>query len=307
MGSWNETCYLSHLQILDNDNVKVMLVVQNKPDVRTCYIADSYVPLCLPFSGKYNEYGTLNDIIISDYTVEFLSKLKMTIIEKDEESKEIETKYQFVDIYTLLKDLEREKDIYVYKYDNSGKSKLTYIYYHEELYNILVEDFKTREVYGHNETYYELLCQKYEKVKNMILRYLELKKIEDKNDDAFDEIFKLTDDIRNNLYSDNGYNYKFPFWCLMKKVLTEDNIDDFIKEYMDYILFNKSLSKGRYGYYCISGAGGQDREVRVQRLIAKFILEFSERKYDYEEEEDEQEEEYDDEHIYSQNETIFWI
>ena len=48
MGSWNETCMLSHLQIMYGDSVKVIILVNNKADANEStrvYYNETYSPL----------------------------------------------------------------------------------------------------------------------------------------------------------------------------------------------------------------------------------------------------------------------
>lgn len=290
--SWNETCALSHLQILEDDNIKVILLMRNKTNVRTTYITNSYVPLCLPFSAKYDDHGGIKDAIVPEYTNAFMSSLKMTVLY--EESQE-EQEYQFTDMESLFNDLRRDIAIFVYPYDHGSKYLLSYIYYHEDLYNILSEDYKSRKVYEKDKCYYELLVDKYNVLKQKMLKFIEMDIACDTDEKLFGETFRLYDRIRNCIYSTSGYEFKFAIQYMNKHVLNNDNIDAFISEFMQYILFSEALDAGRYGYHVLSGMGGQDRCVRTQRLIAEFILEFSKRTY-----------EDDDCEIYNEEETIIW-
>lgn len=67
MGCWNETCGLSHLPITGGDDVLVFILAENvHRDRRSsggfCYPIDLWQPICLPFQGKYNDYGTIGPL-----------------------------------------------------------------------------------------------------------------------------------------------------------------------------------------------------------------------------------------------------
>lgn len=60
MGSWNETCAVSNLPILDGDEVYWLLLTQNpytKFSKTECYCTDFFFPRCLPVLGKYVDCG----------------------------------------------------------------------------------------------------------------------------------------------------------------------------------------------------------------------------------------------------------
>lgn len=80
MGSWNETCAFSRLAIIPNEPIRFLPIVQNtwrlerltghadKPvPVVTkggsgVYITDLWTPFCLPLRGRYNDYGSIEEV-----------------------------------------------------------------------------------------------------------------------------------------------------------------------------------------------------------------------------------------------------
>jgi hypothetical protein len=146
MGCWNEICGLSHLQICYSDKIKFLILFEVTKDTRTCYYNESYAPLCLPMIGEYNDYGMVENIEVSEYTLNFLSKLKYFIKEIDEDrEEEIFKEYEFKDVETLIYDIMDKENIYFdYGVGKNSIRRLTYIYYHKKLYDILVEDFNKK-------------------------------------------------------------------------------------------------------------------------------------------------------------------
>lgn len=62
MGSYNQTCFLTSLPIIENELVVSILLIQNNVlEVTPCYSNTYYRPVPLTFSGRYNGYGYLED------------------------------------------------------------------------------------------------------------------------------------------------------------------------------------------------------------------------------------------------------
>ncbi len=57
MGTWNETCMLSHLPILEGDDVGTVLLAQNRDSMRTSYPDEVWKPISPVIQGEYNGYG----------------------------------------------------------------------------------------------------------------------------------------------------------------------------------------------------------------------------------------------------------
>jgi len=63
MGCWNHTCAVSNLHITAGQDVVVFLLVKNHKtdDTSFCYGNALYNPVPLPFYGKYDDYGGVED------------------------------------------------------------------------------------------------------------------------------------------------------------------------------------------------------------------------------------------------------
>lgn len=63
MGCWNETCGLTQTPIRYGDDVAVyILIPRNNTRGATCHTDDFYNPFVLPIYGKYNDYGSIENI-----------------------------------------------------------------------------------------------------------------------------------------------------------------------------------------------------------------------------------------------------
>lgn len=62
MGTWNETCMLSHLPVLEGDVVGAVLLAQNKDSMRTSYPDEIWKPISPVIVGHYDGHGRIADI-----------------------------------------------------------------------------------------------------------------------------------------------------------------------------------------------------------------------------------------------------
>lgn len=61
MGSWNATCCVSNLHVRSGQDVAVFMLLENKVTKSFCYGNALYDVCPLPFYGKYNDYGGVED------------------------------------------------------------------------------------------------------------------------------------------------------------------------------------------------------------------------------------------------------
>jgi hypothetical protein len=61
MGSWNGTCAVSNLHIKAGEDVAVFMLLRNNTEKTFCYGNALYDVCPVPFYGKYNDYGGVND------------------------------------------------------------------------------------------------------------------------------------------------------------------------------------------------------------------------------------------------------
>jgi hypothetical protein len=57
MGSWNKTCGLSNLPIMEGEDTYVFVLERKQKLDSPCYATHLYRPLLLPFISTYNDYG----------------------------------------------------------------------------------------------------------------------------------------------------------------------------------------------------------------------------------------------------------
>jgi len=121
MGCWNATCGLSQLPIHHGDHVVGFLLEGRGNSGRNeghlgaggyCYSTDLFAPLFIPVFGKYDDYGSIEDIKGSKILVDFFNKektFKLVPDRGDEAVKKPETAKEFIRYvergqYGILKD-----------------------------------------------------------------------------------------------------------------------------------------------------------------------------------------------------------
>lgn len=68
MGCWNATCNVSRLPIFCGDEIVVipLIAVSATVTANTSYATDNFVPFSFPIVGKYNDYGGIEDAVITE-------------------------------------------------------------------------------------------------------------------------------------------------------------------------------------------------------------------------------------------------
>lgn len=285
MGSYNETCMLSHLQIVYGDDVKLIILVKNSDKSDFVYHNEMYAPLCLPIDAKYNDYGGIKDAVVPDYTESLLSKLKFS----DQNGTEM---YKYNSITDFVDNIVEGSGLYLSSRIGEPK-KLECVYVHKDLYSILADDFSKRvPIYLPGKERISIAQSYYNKLSKIGLDIIDC--IENNSNDI--SLLKKqwkTSDLIDRVYSPAAYGFQFTQAYFNTNSLNSKNYDKYEKELINYIMFDKSLQFGRYGYLTKCGLGGQDLDVRIQSLVAKFTLDFSQRLDE------------DQERIYTEDEDFF--
>lgn len=325
MGCWNETCALSNLPIVVGERIKFLILLMTGTAGRSYYYNDTYIPLCLPMSGTYDDYGSAKDIKVDDITLEYLKNQKFYIIDKNErdiKEEKIEgvtnvirnfgcssmtfvalnsllnfEKYEFTDIKTFVDDVSRDELFFEY----GGKYyQLQIIMYHENLYDTLVSNFEVRVPYEQKKNLRSLWIEKLNKYYKGIKEYIELKKLPEESLTKKQLSDLIHYEFAEPVFRTARYGYNFFKWY--DNFITDDEaLNSFISHMVDYIIFTYTLSYGRNGFYCVSGLGSQGDERKVQTIIAEWILEYCRNL-------ENEREHYDDEddNCDPDEETVYW-
>lgn len=91
MGCWNETCFLTRLPIFSGEPVKLLLTAPVPESCRnTVRMNGWFMPVCLPVTGHYDEYGRIDGCAPDPGVLKVLSMAKFRTAER----RDGKTKYQ---------------------------------------------------------------------------------------------------------------------------------------------------------------------------------------------------------------------
>ena len=261
MGCWNTTCYISKLPIHYDEPVVMVLVRETHYNMHrsphTCYATDKYVPFGYPIYGKYDDYGGIEDIENEEEVLEYLNTT--TIRDSDNEIVEITEE----NLREVLNEIAHGESNYTVE-----KLNLEAFFVKRDLYNLLIAEAKSRQIYGKEET-----------IEQQTRRLLkkELNKIHEWNiPDEELALWRLSDiTIARISICDS-------FWDItsyIKKKLFDNFNDNDMNKLIEIVMFHNALEYLRMGYFCISGDGSQSNEMYMHTLVAKYILDFAEKSF----------------------------
>lgn len=266
MGSWYATCFMSHLPIEPGQRVAAIILVSRNnmgASCGTCNSDDYFVPLGTPIFGEYDDCGALRNINKNDYMLRYLKQLKLTIPLVDEENHH---EYFFTSLEDVVSDVAR-KNLY------ADKRELDMILIHEDLYYKLLNEVANRIPYDHTESLRDLHTYAItEAIAKMAKGMANIEKLKAEGVAAFEDdedalwFSKLHDYLR---YS-NDRRWNAMDWFAEEYLQTKD--EALIQMIADYILWNTVMEYSRHAYGCVSGRGSQCCEMRLQTIIAEFVI-----------------------------------
>lgn len=192
MGCWNQTCAVSNLPIMwDEDVVLLPLIATTSLDGcgMAYYPTDVYAPFGMAIYGKYNDYGGLEEIKTHKVNEDFLLGLDKYQRDKDDELtaddvvkafnmstfKDIEsisknllaikgkTKLEWNTLEELVEVLTYDGFLIDYKRGNESNNdyrSMTYMMIHKKLYEMMINEVSSRVPYNQTKTYRELYKDK---------------------------------------------------------------------------------------------------------------------------------------------------
>lgn len=242
MGSWNGTCGLSQLPIVNGDKVALFILRQNEycRDLGGgfSYSDELWRPICPPVFGNYSDYGLIDKIKDSNNTI--LSYMKSEHV--DINNKELVLN----DLDKFLKHIERNE-----------VPKFGFMMVHMGLYEEVTENIKKDTRFYSNG--HRLGCY----VEGDIIKLLDYMK--SNNIDTFDNSF-TTHEILSNKFKQITDRYLRYF---RNYRLYEDN-PRLLSEMLDFLMFKEAMEVSRKTWMPQAGSGSQDAEFEIAEIIGKF-------------------------------------
>lgn len=279
MGCWNETCGLSRLPIFVGNEIVCIITASRKPHYasRSYYYDDTAFMFSLPFRGKYNDYGGVEDIECEDFIKDFLMQKEYFIGNRRDDELNAFIPESFED---LIENISDGDGVYVNldvldfdavldgKNQHIGKKKeliyLTLWMCHAELYDSFVDTVKKEELYG---DYYTT------KLRNDITGCIE-------------NIKELNKFRSSNLFTMEMHQSSFRGTCLCGRefdmigytaqqiISDEENADNYIAKLEESARFAVAMDISRNAFFGQSGYGSQSDDMELQKITAEFICKF---------------------------------
>lgn len=287
MGCWNATCNVSKLPIFYGDEIVVipLVAVTNDTATNTCYATDNFVPFSFPIVGKYNDYGGIEDAVITeenDMLIRSYEFYKSNGDGTDPYKVEIGD-----DMEKFISEELCGNDTYYIKTNNlqtypNGLALVSVFFVHKKLYDTLIREIGDRIPYNQSECYHDLLKKKFEYEISLCRKNIKnIYEIQRKN--------LITKDFANEWkYASFGElsALAVSIFCREEiltpcrehwKLLAEECVNSSCKEIIDLavdkVLFIHALTALRMGFHCDSGAGSQSCEMHIHYVLAKYVIE----------------------------------
>ncbi len=272
MGCWNETCYMSNLPILWGDKIVLFVLgpTSNQRIYETCYPDDNYVPLGFPIVGEYDDYGGIENAVISPHMEQYLQTFtKLYLGKRDSNGNKVFVDYVWKSTDDFLAHLCRHS-LYVDACMSKEKQPLESVMIHYDLYQLLLKDMGDRIPYEKNESLRTLHRNKTIEV---------MKRINERraafSDDCFTQ--KLGDMWAKqhfNFCDEYHFSHEYRWRSLntMADYCLDTQDETIIEDMVNYILWYQVMLYSRKGYHCYSGGGCQSQEYKLHKIIANFIL-----------------------------------
>lgn len=269
MGDWNETCALSHLPIQEGAQITAVILMCRANNFHECRAYTNYSPVCLPVDCEYDGYGRVTKSEKLKYTDELLRYYceNGTISYANFEA------YSYVSFERLVKDIQDEG---LYFNCSGVKHKLEVAYYLSGLYEKICKDYGTRESFEGHISNAEKYLQESSTLVETSKKYQELKNKLKESESFYDAVnfYDLSGKLSDDFFRVCRVSESDIFLKDYLAIITGDEISDFFRELMDFVLFVNALNSGRYSFKSTSGSGSQSADYFVQWLVAEYVLNF---------------------------------
>lgn len=286
MGCWNETDMLTQLPILAGDPVKVFILLEELSEQRSCSCDSAWKPLCLPISGKYDDYGRIEDIQ-EDWNTQailkhcngalqtnmwLLSERGQTMAQYDK----ILTQFPYTSIRDLLRAIERDYLCRRSAYCTERKHKaISLAMVHDEMYQAAI---------GLNdlpETYLNEMREKINAAATELRKIDEVSIAEAQNNDGMKvlELLRREQSVRMSLEfcSLTPAFIQTIYWSMLGKVNPEQ-AQDFLNRYIDHLRLFAFMNQTRRQFSPQAGGGSQDAEFVTSAIFFAQAIEFAKKK-----------------------------
>lgn len=277
MGCWNGTCYISKLPIFCNEDTVMILCIKNRfaSDTETpqaCYPCDIYKPFGYAIYGKYDDYGSVDQIENVDEVVSYLNKFSFKY--------ETRLNDDITDYKVTTENLEKFLSAIVSEEIKFEDNLIVPMLIKRPLYDTLVNHVKNRPMYGgetFEHAFNEKILSELHEIKNKGLHLL-YDKTQNKidNDEIKDILCYLVSEISIAQFTYiRDMSWEITNNLLLRAILNELNRKSNtyeINKLLEIVCLKTAFTLLRIGYFCITGSGSQSEEMLIHKIVAEFIL-----------------------------------
>ena len=283
MGCWNGTCGITQMPIKAGEKVALIFLMENKyadhGGSGFCYSDNQYSPITIPIFGEYNDYGAIEEIsrrnktIVFNHLIELIDNKQLIITSTDDNA---EKPKDYEELFDIIHDdgLQTEDGGIV-----------GFMLIHVDVYTALVEDMKSRAVYGQYwthgkklamgaEEYLKKAVENNKKMKELKSKFLKLKEqgVSLFGGASMFDICNMQDDYDNPFIA----QFSGPRKSILKyyiRILRETRSKSLVETLIDFSLFCSAMEFGRKMWIPQCGAGSQCQDYGIHQTIAKCINE----------------------------------
>ena len=288
MGCWNHTCAITNLPIFAGEEVEVILLKSNSKyheHSSFCYTEAYYTPLPLTFSGKYNDYGAVEDCHghALPLIVESLKKHLFEMEVGENEYHDIAAKKENFDIKELF-NLDHEQRLFIENrrmaHDMRDSIRIKHIVIRKAVFDGIISAMQVERwtSKGRVKLGYEGLlkeCVEYTKALDEIVELdkLDFKRLSWESSTRFEDI------IVTRMFSDNyegsyqmHYPISMPEIFFKMRENKDENYQNILENALKMSILRRFMDYSRKSWCVPSGVGSQEDNTTYQELCARLTL-----------------------------------
>lgn len=271
MGCWNGTCGISQLPIIEGERVILFPLTKNLRGDNEgggyCYSDNQYKPISIPIFGTYDDYGKVYNV---DNIGDVVYRQFCSMLKKKEINNPNDVNPQNIEEL-------------IYQIERRNLPNIGFMLVHEAIYKKMVAEVSSRVSLRDNVS----LRERFEQI---VHEYIDrVNELMSAGKNSFQLLF-------DEILEANDFRMLFSKWKLnfLLDEVVRNSSEELFNRIIDFMLFSTAMDISRKSWVLQAGAGSQDEEYFIHKLIAEFILEkernlhteYQEENIDYEENKD---------------------
>lgn len=291
MGSWNGTCMISNLPIIEGEKVKLIILHdgfnRDRYSGGFCNANGLMAPLFLPINGEYNDGGMIEEIE-EDWNFHFITKMLKEAYNQIEVEGKIINDFTLEDILTGIErcslKVKRNRDAVTAPDKELVSADMAFAIIREDVWNSICNEF-VGEKFNDNreeldkEIYYipvKTFCER--KIKVNLECLAKLKEIEATGDDRAAMRYSMIEMRDSEIF--RGFptilvKHNYDYSELLK---TSTNVDEITNAWTELVIIDKFLEDTRKSWFVQQGAGAQNADWATYKLLNKIVDEICDKK-----------------------------